>query len=58
MVGRGLDLNFAQIVSELVVGYDEGISAAGVVNAVRIIVVLSWCFYHDTHLSHLVQRRD
>jgi len=58
LVGRGLDFDFAQIVSELVVGDDECVRAAGIVNAVRIIVVLRWCFDHDTHLSHFVQRCD
>ena len=55
LVGRWLGLDLPQVVSALVIRDDEGIGLACILNAVGIVVVLSWRFDHHTSLCHLIQ---
>ena len=58
LIGRWLDFDFAQVVAELVIGDDEGVRLAGILNAIAIVIVLRWSLNHDTFCSHLVESAD
>ena len=58
LIRARLQLNFAQVVPKLVISYDEGIGLPGILDAVRVIVVLRGCLDHDAPLRHLVQCGD
>lgn len=54
-VAGDLELDLLQVVSELVVGDDEGIRLTCILDAVGVIVVLGRCLHHDSRIRHLVQ---
>ena len=58
LIRARLQLNFAQVVPKLVISYDEGIGLPGILDAVRVVVVLRGCLDHDAPLRHLVQCGD
>ena len=47
-----------EVVAELVVGYHEGVEFAGILDAVRIVIILGRSFYQKVFLHQLVEKRD
>lgn len=58
LVGGWVGLQLANVVTELVIGHDESTLIPCVRDAVRVIVVLGWCRYHNTQRFELVQSCD
>ena len=55
VVHRRIDFNLPEVISELVIRYDEGIGLSSIRDAVWVVIVLGRCLNHYTFISHLVQ---
>lgn len=51
-------LDFGEVVSKLVVCNHECVCFSGILNAVRVIIVLAGCFDKETEFKHLAKERD
>lgn len=47
-----------EVVAELVVGDHEGVEFAGILDAVRIVIILGRSFYQEVFLHQLVEKGD
>ena len=47
-----------EVVAELVVGDHEGVEFAGILDAVRIVIILGRSFYQEVFLLQLVEKGD
>ena len=47
-----------EVVAELVVGYHEGVEFAGILDAVRIVIILGRSFHQEVFLHQLVEKGD